>query len=140
VDPTVTVAIISTAGVVLAGIFTLLGVRFTQRQSRAAAAATAALDRDKVDANAYEAARETWTETVAELRRQVAELRDEAEAVRRGGRELRARVDELESTRAADRQTIREFRDYARALLAILVAHELPYPPPPPGLDLPPIL
>lgn len=137
-DPTVTVAVISGAGVVLAAIFTYAGVRFTQRQSRAAAQATAALERDKVDADAYEAARETWTETVAELRRQVAELREEAETIRRGGRELRTRVDELESTRAADRQKIRDLTDYARTLLRILSENEITYPEPPPALNMNP--
>jgi uncharacterized coiled-coil DUF342 family protein len=135
VDTTVAVALISGAGVVLAALFTYAGVRFTQRQSRAAAATTAALERDKVDADAYEAARETWAENAAELRRQVGELRDEATAVRRDGRELRGRVDELESTRAADRAKIRDLTDYARTLLRILSENEITYPEPPPALN-----
>lgn len=133
-DPTVTVAIISAAGVVLAGISTLLGVRFTQRQARRAQDATAALERDKVDATSYESARATWEEHVTSLRAQVAELREEARLSRRVGRELRNRVDELETSRSADRRRIRELTDYARGLLRILAEHEIASPPPPVGL------
>lgn len=133
-DPTVTVAIISAAGVVLAGISTLLGVRFTQRQARRAQDATAALERDKVDATSYESARATWEEHVTSLRAQVAELREEARLSRRVGRELRNRVDELETSRSADRRRIRELTDYARGLLRILAEHEIASPPPPAGL------
>jgi predicted RNase H-like nuclease (RuvC/YqgF family) len=134
VDSTVIVAIITAAGVILAGISTLLGVRFTQRQARRAQEATAALERDKVDASAYESARSTWEGHVASLRAQVAELREEAEVSRRVGRELRDRVDELETSRSSDRARIRELTDYARDLLRILAEHEITYPAPPPGL------
>lgn len=133
-DPTVTVAIISAASVVLAGLFTLLGVRFTQRSARDAARATASLERDKLNSSAYESARHTWEDNVESLRKQVADLSEEAERSRRIGRELRDRVDELESGRDADRARIRELTNWATAVLRIMATHEIPYPPPPAGL------
>jgi len=135
VDPTIITALITAGGVVLAALFTLMGVRFTQRATRAAAERTAALERTKVDAQAYESARQTWDEHVDSLREQLADLREDAERQRRTAQELRARVDELEDGRERDRARIRELTSYARQLLRILADHEIPYPPPPPGLE-----
>lgn len=134
-DPTVTVAIITTAGVIAAGLFTLLGVRFTQSQARRAAEATAALDRAKVDAGAYDRARTTWDEHVESLREQVADLREEAESARAALREARGRIDALEQGHDADRHRIRELTAYARDLLRIMAEHDISYPPPPVGLE-----
>lgn len=134
VDPTVTVALFSAAGVIIAGAMTLAGVRFTQRQARAAADATAALDRAKVDAAAYESARTTWDEHVDSLREQVADLREESERLRGLSRDLRSRVDDLETAGRADRARFRELVDYARVLLRIMGEYEIAYPPPPPDL------
>lgn len=133
-DPTVTVAVITATGVVLAAVITLAGVRFTQRQARAAAEATAALDRAKVDAAAYESARTTWDEHVDSLRQQVADLREESERLRVLARDLRGRVDDLEASGRADRARMRELVEYAKGLLRILAEHEISYPQPPPDL------
>lgn len=119
-DSTVIVALISSAGVVLAGLITLVGVRYTHRQARTAAEATARLERSKVDAEAYQRARETWTEHVRHLREQVAELR--------------ARVDELEDDRTRDRARLREWVDHARSLRRLLDEHEIAHPPAPAGV------
>jgi hypothetical protein len=134
--------VITTIGVILAAAFTYGGVRYTQRQSRAAARATADLDRTKVDAAAYESAKTTWErhvddlqEQVTDLRAQVVELRAETERERRTARELRARVDELEHDGRVDRARIRELTDYARDLLRILGEHEISYPSPPGALS-----
>jgi predicted RNase H-like nuclease (RuvC/YqgF family) len=135
VDPTIAVALITAAGLVVSAVMVYLGVRFTQRSARAAAAATANLDRAKVDSTAYENARETWAESVTELRRQVAELREDRDTNARTVRELRGRVEELETGQSVDRRQIRELADYARRLLRILAEHDLTYPAPPPALD-----
>lgn len=134
-DPTVITALIAAGGVILAAVFSLAGVRFTQRATRAAAERTAALERTKVDAQAYENARQTWDEHVDSLREQLADLREEAEQQRRAARDLRSRVDELEEGRDRDRARIRELTAYARELLRILGEHGIAYPPPPPGLE-----
>lgn len=126
-DTTVTVALITAGGVVLAALFTFLGIRFTQRAATRAAQATERLEETKVDAAAYESARDTWAEHVESLREQVVELRSQCG-------ELRDRVDELQSGRARDQDRIHELTDYARQLLRILAQHEIPYPPPPAGL------
>ncbi len=120
-DPTVLVALITAAGVVLAGVVTLLGVRYTQRQIARAGEATARLESTKVDAQAYQHARATWQEHVDWLGMQVVELR--------------LRVDELEDGQTEDHRRIRELTDYARRLLRILGEHNIAYPPPPAGLD-----
>jgi TolA-binding protein len=133
-DPTVLVAIVGAAGIVFAGILTLLGVRFTQRQAREAAAATARLERTKVDAAAYDRARATWDEHVDSLREQVADLREEAESARLALRDARIRIDGLEEGRDADRARIRQLTGYARDLLRIMADHEITYPAPPVGL------
>lgn len=134
-DPTVVVAIISASGVVLAAVFTLLGVRYTQRQTRAAADRTAALERTRVDAQAFENAKATWRENVADLRERVDELAVENERQRETIRNLRVRVDELESGQDRDRKHIRDLTAYARELLRILGEHGIAYPAPPPGLE-----
>lgn len=134
-DPTVTVALISAAGVILAAVFTLAGVRYTQQQSRAAAERTAALERTKVDAQAYESARGTWEKHIESLRKQLDELSADAERQRQTARELRQRVDELESGQDRDHARIRELTAYARELLRILSDHGIAYPPPPAGLE-----
>lgn len=131
VDATVVVALITVGGVLFTAFTTLAGVRFTQRQARAAADRAAELDRQKVNAEAYDKARATWDQHVESLRTQVGELREESERLRTAARELRGRVDELESGRSLDRRRIRELTDYARTLLRILGEHEIAYPPPP---------
>jgi len=135
VDPTVTVALISASGVVFAAVLTLLGVRYTQRQTRAAARRTEALERTRVDAQAFENAKATWRENVADLRDRVDELAVENDRQRATIRELRDRVDELESGQDRDRKHIRDLTAYARALLRILGENGIAYPDPPPGLE-----
>jgi len=134
-DPTLSGAIVTTIGVVLAAVFTYAGVRFTQRSARAAQDRTDELDKSKVDAAAYESARRTWDEHVDSLRAQVNDLRDESERLRVVTRELRDRVDELENGRAADRARIRELTAWCRAVVEILDAHEINYPSLPAGVD-----
>lgn len=134
-DTPVLVAIISTVGVVLAAVVTFAGVRYTQRSSRAAAEATARLEAKKVDAAAYEAARDTWEQERLWLREQVTDLRGRVDELEHGRAQDRARIRELEEREARDRALIAELAGYARALLRILAEHHIPYPPPPPGLD-----
>jgi predicted RNase H-like nuclease (RuvC/YqgF family) len=134
VDPTIIVAIVSAVAAVIAGAFSYAGVRFTQRSARAAAEATADLERRAVDAAAFERARATWEAHVEDLTEQVGDLRAEAEGLRTEARDLRARVDEFERGRDLDRARIRELTAYARDLLRILAEHEITYPPPPEGL------
>ncbi len=145
-EPTILVAVISAGGVLLAAVVSLLGVRYTQQQTRAAAeranaleAAAAeranAVERSKVDAQAFEHAKATWRENVADLRTRVDELATENERQRTTIRELRDRVDTLENGRAADRDRIRELTTWARDVLRILAEHGIAYPPPPEGLE-----
>lgn len=126
-DPTIVVAIITAVGAVLAALFAYAGIRYTQGAAARAARATKHLEETKVDAAAYESARETWNEHVESLRKQVVELRKESA-------DLLTRVDEMERGRLRDRDRIHELTDYARQLLRILAQHEIPYPPPPVGL------
>jgi septal ring factor EnvC (AmiA/AmiB activator) len=135
VDTTVIVAIISASGVVLTAVFTLLGVRYTQRSTRAAARRTEALERTRVDAQAFENAKATWRENVADLRDRVDELAVENERQRDTIRGLRIRIEELETGQDRDRAHIRDLTAYARALLRILGENGIAYPDPPPGLE-----
>lgn len=146
VDPTVITSLITAAGVVLAAVFALLGARYTQRQTRAAAERTAALQAEaaaraseveqrKVDAQAFEHAKVTWRESISDLRERVDELAVENDRQRSTIRDLRTRVEELETGQERDRRHIRELTAYARDLLRILSHHEIAYPPPPVGLE-----
>lgn len=133
-DPTILVALVSGVALVVSALVTLLGVRYTQRQARAAADATARLEANKVDARAYESARETWAEHVVHLREQVAELRGRIDELEQGRVRDRTRIRELEEGRIRDEARIGDLTRYARILLRILGEHHIAYPPPPPGL------
>ena len=124
-EPGVLTSVLTTIGVMVTAACGYLGVRYTHRSARAAAADARRNERIRVEAEAFASAKLTWQE-------QVTSLRDEV-------RELRGRVGELEGGRGTDRRVIWELTIYARDLLRILAEHRLPYPPPPSVLGPPPV-
>lgn len=116
-DPTVLASLAGALGVVLSGLISYMAVRYTQRQAKAAQDASERLERVKVDAEAYEAAKATWNEHVAALRGQVAELR--------------ARVAELEAEQHRCDQRVLDLTRYSRTLMRLLAEHDIAHPAPP---------
>lgn len=126
-------------GVIITAFLGYLGLRFTAQSSRKAQQQTeertAALERSKVDAQAYERARENYDSALKTMQSQIDALKTgrqyDREEHSRQINELRERLRELEDARRVDRATIATLAAYARVLLGILRDNKLAYPPPP---------
>lgn len=118
-------ALLGLAGSVVTAWLVWRGVRFTQAQAARASTQTAQIERVKVDAAAYESARETWEDMVAGLRAQV-------DWLTQGQAALRGRVDELEFARKEDQRRINVLTEWARVLLRWLRDNQITGHPEPP--------
>lgn len=139
-DPT---ALFSLGGVIVTAFLGFLGIQYTARSSRnaqeQATKRAAELERTKVDAQAYQRARENYDSALSVMQGQIEALKsgreyDRQEHTRQIG-ELRDRVRELDEARRADRATIVTLAAYARVLLSLLRDNSIAYPPPPPDLS-----
>lgn len=130
--------------VAVIGLFGSIGAvfvanRFTTRSTRAAQLQTAAIERTKVDALAYERARQSYDAALATQNRRLAdlqqELNEDREEYRTGVAECKQRIRELEDARRADQVRIRNLVAYMRVLIGLLRQHEIAYPLPPIEMD-----
>jgi predicted RNase H-like nuclease (RuvC/YqgF family) len=112
-------ALAGSLAVVLSAAITLAGVLYTQRAARRAAEETADLEQRKVDAQAYESAKRTWSEHVEVLRGEVALLR--------------ARLRELDTEQERCNQRIMELTRWGRGVVRVLDEREIEHPPLPGG-------
>jgi septal ring factor EnvC (AmiA/AmiB activator) len=142
-DSSPIVVVLSAAGTVIVAILGYLGMRINARNAKAAQTSTAELERSKIDAAAYDSAREIWDSVINDLRRQVADQHKELAALRTlvskyhteiG--DLRDRIEDLETKRAGDRRAIHAITTYARQLLQLLKVNGIAPPPAPEGLAL----
>lgn len=134
VDPSVVISVIAAGGTVVGAILSYLAVRFTQRSATAAAEASNRLERTKVDAAAYDSAKETWQEHVSSLKERVAELVVRVEQLETQRQRDAERIRELQLEQERDRGLIRELSTWARLVLPLLDDRGITYPPPPAGL------
>jgi uncharacterized protein YlxW (UPF0749 family) len=115
-----TEAILGAVGVVIGGVLTYLGVRFTARQSRKAAETSAAVSSRSVDV-------EEWRAIVEALRGEVNRLSTRVDALEAKGTADRARIDNLEDDRRRLVTYVRELLAWARR---VAPSHRPPEPPP----------
>ena len=139
-DPTVIAGIIAVVGAVVSGGFVYLGVRYTQRQVRAAADRAAQLDGERVDLERIESLstevkdlRTQMKEDRADHHAEIAQLRNEHAAQMD---RMTRRIEDLESKRVGDRTAIHALTVYVRALLTLLHQHDITPPQAPEGLDV----
>lgn len=121
---TLIIALISLGGVGLTALGSWAGVVFTNRVSAKAQRRAAEIEQSKVDAAAYNSAKEIWGALIDDLSKQVAEQRCDV-------RSLRDRVEELERGRAKDHDLIRRLMAYARQLIDMLIGAGITPPEPP---------
>lgn len=119
-DPVWT-AIIAAAAVVVSAAISAWAARYAARRSNR-------IEASKVDAAAYESARQTWQEHVDSLREQVAELKGRVEELSRAQAEDKLRISQLSAR-------IEAWSAYTRQLVRLLREHAIEYPPPPASLD-----
>jgi septal ring factor EnvC (AmiA/AmiB activator) len=137
------ILMLSTLGAIVTALCAYLGVRVNARNAKQAQAKAAEIERTKIDAAAYDSAREIWDAVIGDLRDQVADQRKELAALRASVskyhvemNKLRDRLEDLETKRAGDRRAIHTITEYARALLRLLKDNGIAPPPAPDGLTL----
>lgn len=118
-DPAVLAAVVGAVSAVVSSLLAYLAIRYTQRSAQRASAESSRLELVKVDAEAYEQARDTWEAHVASLRAQLVDLR--------------ARVVELETDQAKCDQRVLDLTRYSRTLMRILAENDIVHPSPPGG-------
>ena len=128
--------ILSAAGGIIGALLTFAGARFGQRQASKQQRITAEIQRDQVNATAYDSARETWDSLIKDLQAerntqkgQISDLEVKVDAQRAMADQWRKRLEELERKRHI-------LATYARRLLRVVEDGGLVPPQPPEGLDL----
>jgi septal ring factor EnvC (AmiA/AmiB activator) len=137
------ILMLSTLGAIVTALCTYLGVRLNARNAKQAQTKTSEIERTKIDAAAYDSAREIWDAVINDLREQVADQRKELSELRVSiskyhneiGK-LRDRLEDLETKRAGDRRAIHTITTYALQLLRLLKDNGIAPPPAPDGLAL----
>jgi septal ring factor EnvC (AmiA/AmiB activator) len=136
------VTILTVAAGPIAAVVGFLGVRLSQRQSNKQLQITAEIQRDQVNASAYDSARQVWTALTKDLqterdslKRSVSDLSVKVDAQDMQVEQWRRRLEDLEQKRQGDRRAIHLISDYARRLLRVIEDNNLSPPQPPEGLD-----
>lgn len=130
-------------GVLVTALAGYVGVRYTARSARAAQEEAERrandLEKNKVDALAYERARDNYDAAIATMQREIDQLKAGREYDRQEHKRqiesLQNRVQELETARASDRATISSLVAYVKVLLDLLRDNRIAYPPPPTHLS-----
>lgn len=135
-DSPLIVALMGALGSVLA---VVIANRFTTRSARKAQQQSSDIERTKVDAQAYERARENYDAALTTQGRRIVDLQKELADDRAESRseiaDCRARIRELDLARRSDRERIRALAAYLRTLIAILRQHDITFPTPPAEMD-----
>lgn len=124
----VSIALVSFAGVLLTVAGTYAGVRYTTGTATKAQAQAAVTERERVDATAYNTAREIYGDVIEKLGRQVEKLERQAE-------KQDQRIEHLERDRINDRAMIQRLSDYARELSRLLRGAGIAHPAAPEGFS-----
>lgn len=134
---------LSAVGAIITAIGGYFGVRINARNAKQAHAITVEIERSKIDAEAYDSAREIWDALINDLRNQVADQRKELAELRRviarsnaEVNKLRDRLEDLEAKRAVDHQMIQTVINYARQLRQLLKSNGISAPPAPAWLGV----
>lgn len=137
------IGILTGVGAILGALFGLLAARINQRQANKQLQITAEIQRDQVNASAYDSARQTWDALIKDLqaernaqKSQISDLEVKVDAQRTMADQWRKRLEDLEQKRAGDRVSIHLITVYARRLLRVVEDGGLVPPQPPEGLDL----
>lgn len=116
--------LITVLGSVVVALLGLAGVAYTARSAKAA--------------NLRTAESEAWNRQVESWRKDVEELRADREEDRRRHAEemaeVRADLAKIKEEAREDRLARYELVTWARAVVALLRIHQIPFPPPPPGV------
>lgn len=136
-DPAIVVAFVGALGSVFA---VFVANRFTSRSARAAQKQAAEIERTKVDALAYQRARESYDAALKAQELRIQQLQSEMAEDRGEYRaeiaDCKSRIRELEDARRMDQLRIRTLVEYMRTLIQILRSHQIDYPLPPAEMDL----
>jgi septal ring factor EnvC (AmiA/AmiB activator) len=137
------VTILTVAAGPIAAVLGFLGVRVSQRQANKQVQITAEIQRDQVNAIAYDSARQTWDSLIKDLQAernsqkgQISDLQVKVDAQHMAVDQWRKRLEDLEKKRSGDRAAIHAISTYARRLLRLVEDNGLVPPQPPEGLDL----
>lgn len=128
-------AILTLAGVVITAVATVAVARFTARSAKAAQEKAAQIEESKVDALAYQRARDSYDASIKQLQEQIDRLKQERSEDRADHAsqqaDLRERITSLERRLTANRESLQRLADYARILLALLRENGISAPMPP---------
>lgn len=129
------VGLITAGGAVGAAWLGARALRWVNRKAAEAAAASADLEKRKVDRDEWETLLDEWRKDVRELRRLRSEDRAQFDTELR---ECRARIVQLEADREQDRTRIRRLStdlqvisEWSRRLIRLLRSNNIDYPAPP---------
>lgn len=135
-DSPLVVALLGALGSIIA---VFIANRFTTRSARKAQERAAEIESTKVDAQAYERARESYDAALTTQTRRIVDLQkemvDDRAEYRSEIADCRARIRELDQARRDDREHIRALVAYLRVLIGILRKHDIAFPDPPAQMD-----
>lgn len=112
--------LITVIGSIVVALLGLAGVAYTARSAKAA--------------NLRTADSEAWNRQVESWRKDVEELRKDRDEDRKRLAEMESTLEAVKKEAAIDRLARYELVHWARAVVALLRANGIPFPPPPPGV------